>query len=166
MPPSAGAAGILETKVGMLVGNAGYMSPGEKEWPHRESLPDIFAFGVILWEMIMGGAPWRDSAVGGHARYPEIRPLTCPRACNRAPPAFLRNLQSCLEKDPRARSFFFFLVSPRSGLRIGNLLMAQCRVPAWPGRRPWQARRIRPGHPGGHRRRGASLRQRGSVGVN
>ncbi|MBK8791632.1 MAG: protein kinase [Holophaga sp.] len=116
----AGAAGILETKVGMLVGTVGYMSPEQVNGHPADPRSDIFAFGVILWEMITGRRPFGgDSAVEVMHAILKSDPPDLPSGLQ-LPPAFLRTLQRCLEKDPRAR----FQSAQDLAFELENLLMA------------------------------------------
>jgi len=93
----------LETKLGMVVGTVGYMSPEQVNGRPADPRSDIFAFGVILWEMISGKRPFHgDSAVEiMHAILKDDPPELSPSLP--LPPSLQRTLLRCLEKDPRAR---------------------------------------------------------------
>ena len=115
----AGPGAILETKVGMLVGTVGYMSPEQVNGLPADPRSDIFAFGVILWEMVTGHRPFvGDSAVEVMHAILKADPPELPSGLQ-VPPAFQRTLQRCLEKDPRAR----FQSAQDLAFELENLLL-------------------------------------------
>jgi len=93
----------MDTKVGMIVGTVGYMSPEQVNGRPADPRSDIFAFGVILWEMLSGERPFHgESAVEiMHAILKDEPPELSPDL--QLPPSLRRTLLRCLEKDPRAR---------------------------------------------------------------
>ncbi|MBL0210422.1 MAG: serine/threonine-protein kinase [Holophagaceae bacterium] len=97
------ATRALFTKPGMIIGTVGYMAPEQVEGHGADSRTDIFALGVIMWEMLSGSRPFRkDSSIDTlHAILrddpPEIPPdLGLPASIERI-------LRRCLEKNPDDR---------------------------------------------------------------
>ncbi len=88
------------TATGMLLGTAGYMAPEQVRGEPADHRSDLFALGVVLYEMLGGKRPFaRDSAVDTlhailHADPPEL---------SGAPPALGRLVSRCLEKEPTRR---------------------------------------------------------------
>ena len=92
------------TMAGIVLGTAGYMSPEQVRGLPTDHRTDIFAFGAILYEMVMGkrgfgGATSADtmSAILNEDPPPisEIAPET--------PAALERVIRRCLEKNPEQR---------------------------------------------------------------
>lgn len=92
----------METRLGVMVGTVGYMSPEQVNGRPADPRSDIFAFGVILWEMLLGQRPFQgESAVEVmHAILkldpPEKESLQLPENLSWL-------LRRCLQKDPKAR---------------------------------------------------------------
>ena len=92
------------TEAGMILGTAAYMSPEQARGKAVDKRADIWAFGVVLYEMLTG-----KMLFGG------ARPCrTCWPRCSRAspishalpagtPPRVRRLLERCLRKDPKLR---------------------------------------------------------------
>ncbi len=131
----------METKVGMVVGTVGYMSPEQVNGRPADPRSDIFAFGVILWEMVSGKRPFPgDSAVEiMHAILKDDPPELPPGLP--LPPSLHRTLLRCLEKDPRDR----FQSAQDLAFELENVLLGATSVSrsAW---RPtlWRRWRFRP----------------------
>jgi Tol biopolymer transport system component len=92
------------TQDGLIVGTAGYMSPEQVRGDKVDHRSDIFAFGLIFYEMLAGKrAFWRDSQVETlHAILDDEPPdlLEVNRSC---PPSMARIVRHCLEKNPEQR---------------------------------------------------------------
>jgi Tol biopolymer transport system component len=87
------------TQAGMILGTAGYMSPEQARGQAVDKRADIWAFGVVLYEMVTGnrlfdGATVSDSLAAILREEPDL---------TRAPEWTRRLLQRCLAKDPRKR---------------------------------------------------------------
>ena len=103
-----GIARSLEAKditgAGMMIGTPEYMSPEQVEGKETDSRSDIYSFGVILYEMVTGKAPFRGETpfiVG--MKHKTERP-TAPREMNNQVPLDLNRLiLKCLEKDKEQR---------------------------------------------------------------
>jgi serine/threonine-protein kinase len=91
------------TLAGAIRGTAPYMSPEQARGAPVDKRTDIWAFGCVLFEMLTGRAAFdrdttSDTLVAILEREPDWSAL--PTA---TPPAIMRMLRRCLEKDPRKR---------------------------------------------------------------
>ena len=107
-PPSRGAlnsrtASVDATEVGRILGTPGHMSPEQASAKPADKRTDIWAFGVVLCEMLTGRPLYRgDSAAEILARVIEREPdlSGLPAA---TPPSIRALIGRCLTKDPRSR---------------------------------------------------------------
>ena len=91
------------TQMGVIMGTAAYMSPEQARGKVVDKRADIWAFGVVLYEMLAGSRPFQG----------EDESLTLASVLNREPqwdglphalsPALNTYLRRCLEKEPRQR---------------------------------------------------------------
>jgi serine/threonine-protein kinase len=89
----------LPTRKGLIMGTAPYMSPEQARGGAVDKRADIWAFGVVLYEMVSGsrlfaGETTSDTLAAVLAKEPDW---------NRAPLKVQRMLRRCLEKDPKRR---------------------------------------------------------------
>jgi serine/threonine protein kinase len=87
------------TGQGVLMGTAAYMSPEQARGTEADKRADIWAFGVVLFEMLSGkmvysGKTVSDILAGILAREPEWNALP-----KDTPPAALQLMRRCLEKE-------------------------------------------------------------------
>jgi len=85
--------------LGMILGTAGYMSPEQARGQKVDKRADIWAFGVVLYEMVTGkrlfdGSTVSDSLAAILTREPDL---------TLAPAKTRPLLARCLEKDPKRR---------------------------------------------------------------
>jgi serine/threonine protein kinase len=91
------------TSTGMIIGTAAYMSPEQARGGPIDKRSDIWAFGCVLYEMLTGRQPFdaRTSSdmiagiLGNEPSWDHLPPAT--------PPAIVRLLKRCLNKDPADR---------------------------------------------------------------
>ena len=91
------------TAAGIILGTAAYMSPEQARGKAVDKRADIWAFGVVLWEMLTGrrlfvGETVSDVLAGVLKTEVDFGALPA-----EAPPAVRRLLRRCLERDPRSR---------------------------------------------------------------
>src|SRR5579863_1828953 len=90
---------LAMTQAGMILGTAAYMSPEQARGHPVDRRSDIWAFGVVLFEMLAGkqlfrGGTVSDILAGVLKEKPDMTPI----------PAELRPvLERCLQKDPSKR---------------------------------------------------------------
>ena len=111
------------TRVGVVLGTAAYMSPEQARGKSVDRRTDIWAFGVVLYEMLTGQRLFKADEVGDVlADIIKDEPNL-----DRVPAAVRPLIQHCLEKDPRKRL--------RDISDIGLLLNAP--LPARPRQTAW-----------------------------
>src|SRR6185295_10717488 len=94
---------LNDTREGLIVGTAAYMSPEQARGQAVDKRTDIWAFGCVVYEMVTGcvafrGATLSDTIAAILERDPDWAAL--PAA---TPQPVRRLLQRCLEKDPKRR---------------------------------------------------------------
>ncbi len=87
------------TQAGLILGTAAYMSPEQARGKNVDKRADIWAFGVVLYEMLTGRPAFRGETTTDvlAAVVKEEPDLT------RVPAKVRRLLQACLQKDPKQR---------------------------------------------------------------
>ena len=104
IPSQADLTTWRRTEPGVMVGTAGYMSPEQVQGQPVDLRSDVFAFGVVLHEMLSGRHPFRrDTAI---ETLNAIIKEPAPSVSETSPeisPALERILRHCLEKDPLQR---------------------------------------------------------------
>ena len=91
------------TGAGVVLGTAAYMSPEQAKGRAADRRSDVWAFGVVLYEMLTGRRPFDGEVVSETfasilAREPDWNALPPD-----TPPPIRRLLRRCLEKDRRRR---------------------------------------------------------------
>jgi Tol biopolymer transport system component len=91
------------TIAGVILGTAAYMSPEQARGKPVDKRADVWAFGVLMWEMLSGrrlftGDTITDVIAAVVTKEPDLAALP-----NTTPPAVRRLLARCLQKDPRKR---------------------------------------------------------------
>jgi serine/threonine protein kinase len=91
------------TIAGVILGTAAYMSPEQARGKPVDKRADVWAFGVLLWEMLTGrqlytGDTVTDVIAAVVTREPDLEAL--PKA---TPSSVRRLIARCLRKDPRTR---------------------------------------------------------------
>ncbi len=92
------------TKGNAILGTLQYMSPEQLEGKSADTRSDIFAFGLVLFEMISGKPAFQAASQASLiAAILKEEPAPLPPTEPVTPPALDRLLQKCLAKDPDAR---------------------------------------------------------------
>src|SRR4029453_5619222 len=87
------------TREGLIVGTTAYMAPEQTRGEELDTRVDVWAFGVVLLELVTGASPF-------------ARPTTADTVAavlhhepdwSRAPQPIRRLIRTCLEKDPSQR---------------------------------------------------------------
>ncbi len=87
------------TRVGVILGTAAYMPPEQARGKVVDKRADIWAFGVVLYEMLTGERLFEGETVSDTL----IEVATKEPKWDRAPAKVQRLLRRCLEKDPKKR---------------------------------------------------------------
>jgi Tol biopolymer transport system component/tRNA A-37 threonylcarbamoyl transferase component Bud32 len=91
------------TQAGMILGTAAYMSPEQARGKPADKRADIWAFGVVLFEMLGGKRLFEGDTVSDVVAAVLRGDLTWDHLPHDLPPAVRRVLGRCLERDPRRR---------------------------------------------------------------
>lgn len=100
----ARTASVALTRTGATVGTVAYMSPEQTRGERVDGRADIWALGVVLYEMLAGTRPFRSDAhdaIVYAIRNDSPEPLRSLRA--EVPPALEAIVVRCLTKDPAGR---------------------------------------------------------------
>jgi serine/threonine protein kinase len=98
-PANSPTLTISPTRAGMILGTAGYMSPEQARGKPVDKRADIWAFGIVFFEMLAGqrlfdGETVSDTLAAVLKEEPDW---------TRVPAKVRRLLKKCLEKDPKKR---------------------------------------------------------------
>ena len=92
-----------DTRAGVILGTAPYMSPEQARGQAVDRRTDIWAFGVILFEMLTGARLFRGETTSDVLAGVLKTEVEWDRLPAGTPPAARRLLRRCLERDPRER---------------------------------------------------------------
>ena len=93
----------VATQQGVILGTAAYMSPEQARGKPVDKRTDIWAFGVVLYEMLTGARPFQGEDVSltlASVMKSDVDVKTLPRG---VPPTVRTVLDRCLEKNPKRR---------------------------------------------------------------
>jgi serine/threonine protein kinase len=94
----------LQTEPGVVLGTAGYMSPEQVRGNPADPRSDIFSFGAVLYEMVVGVRPFRgDSSVETMNAILKEEPPPIPVSERGVSILLQRVVNHCLEKQPQDR---------------------------------------------------------------
>ena len=91
------------TAIGMILGTAAYMAPEQAKGKAVDKRADIWAFGVVLYEMLTGRAAFAGDTVTDIIAAVVTREPDWTLLPAATPAAIRRLLTRCLEKDPKRR---------------------------------------------------------------
>jgi len=110
--PSAGEASnpansptltISPTRAGMIMGTAAYMSPEQARGRPVDRRSDIFAFGVVFYEMLTGRQAFAAETVADTLAAVLTKEPPMDQLPASTPPGIRRLVERCLQKDVRKR---------------------------------------------------------------
>ena len=132
-----GEAATMMTRAGEVLGTPRYMSPEQAESKPADHRSDIYSFGVILYEMATGDAPFGgNSTLQVMYQHVTQKPKD-PKLANPALPDYLAQIiLKCLEKDPalryqQAQEILRDLEAGTPPSRVVRLRIAETGYPRW-----------------------------------
>jgi serine/threonine-protein kinase len=88
------------TEVGTIIGTAAYLAPEQAEGRAVTPQTDLFALGLVLYELLTSRRPWQVERLPDLARRRGTAPAPLPRE---TPPALSEAIGRCLEYEPEDR---------------------------------------------------------------
>ena len=102
--PTMSPDGLALTRERMILGTVGWMSPEQASGAPVDARSDIFAFGVLLYEMLTGRQPFRRATtLETLAAIRDEEPPPPSRIVPTLPPEIDRAVLRCLRKEPARR---------------------------------------------------------------
>ena len=104
VPSGNPAGGADDTALSMIAGTAAYMAPEQARGEMPDPRADLFALGVMMYEMLAGQHPFRGASVFETLHAILTRePADLLTVNDRVPPALARIVMRLLQKSPEAR---------------------------------------------------------------
>jgi eukaryotic-like serine/threonine-protein kinase len=100
---SAPTVATPETKSGVVLGTAAYMSPEQARGHAVDKRTDIWALGVVLFEMLAGRRPFQGETISDTIAAVLREEIDWTQVPASTPEHVLRLVRSCLERDPKNR---------------------------------------------------------------
>lgn len=94
---------LESTRAGVILGTAAYMSPEQARGKTVDKRADIWAFGVVFFEMLTGRGAFEGETVSDTLAGVLRADVDWKLLPADTPPAVRRLLERCLEKDPKRR---------------------------------------------------------------
>ncbi len=94
---------LAGTMAGMILGTAAYMSPEQAKGKRVDRRADIWAFGVVMFEMLTGEQPFTGETVSEVMAAVMMREIDWSKLPKDLPTPIERLMRRCLDKDPRRR---------------------------------------------------------------
>ena len=91
------------TQMGMVIGTAAYMAPEQASGKVVDKRADIWAFGVVVYEMLTGTRPFRGDDVSHTLAAVLMKEIDWTALSKDTPDVVRRLLRRSLERDPRKR---------------------------------------------------------------
>jgi len=93
----------LGTIAGVVLGTAAYMAPEQARGANVDRRADIWSFGAVLWEMLTGKRAFEGDTVSDTLASVLRAPIEWDELPPATPPAVVRLLKRCLERDAKKR---------------------------------------------------------------
>jgi len=93
----------MGTVAGMILGTAAYMSPEQARGVNIDRRADIWAFGAVLYEMLTGRRAFEGDTISDTLASVLRAPMEWEALPAGTPPAVVRLLKRCLERDTKKR---------------------------------------------------------------
>jgi serine/threonine protein kinase len=94
---------MAATRAGVILGTAAYMSPEQAKGKRVDRRGDIWAFGVVLYEMLTGKQMYLGETAAETLAFVMTKDAALDALPAVTPPAIRHLLRRCLERDPRRR---------------------------------------------------------------
>ena len=91
------------TRAGVVLGTAAYMAPEQAKGKPVDRRADIWAFGIVLLEMLTGRQTYSGETAAETLAFVMTRDPALDRVPPETPAAIRRLLRRCLDRDPRRR---------------------------------------------------------------
>ena len=91
------------TQMGMVIGTAAYMSPEQASGKVVDKRSDVWAFGMVLYEMLTGSRAIEGADISHTLAAVLMKEIDWARLPTHTPDAVRQLLRRCLERDPRRR---------------------------------------------------------------
>jgi serine/threonine protein kinase len=134
------------TQTGMLVGTPAYLAPEQALGRDTDFRTDIFALGLLLYELASGTNPFAATNIPATiARIVDEDPPLLSEVQPQSVPELDRIIQRCLRKDPAARyrsthEIIGDLERLQADRAAGRTPVSERAVAAWPRRSPSRSR--------------------------
>ena len=130
------------TQTGAIVGTMEYMSPEQALGKELDQRSDIFALGLILYEMLTGKGPFQaDSALASLIKRTQERATPVSEIDSQIPGALSGIVSKCLERDlePRYQSVSAILADLNTwkDKRAAGTIKLDAQVKPWGQTLPW-----------------------------
>ena len=102
-PTNSPTLTLEATRAGVIMGTAGYMSPEQARGKPVDKRADIWAFGVVLFEMLTGKTTFEGETVSDTLAAVLRADIDWKQLPAGTPPKVRRLLQRCLERDVKKR---------------------------------------------------------------
>ena len=91
------------TQIGMVIGTAAYMAPEQAKGKPVDKRADVWAFGVVFYEMLTGTKPFTGTDVSDTLAAVLRIDADLDALPEETPPRLRRVLKACLQKEPKDR---------------------------------------------------------------
>jgi hypothetical protein len=91
------------TELGTILGTAAYMAPEQARGKIVDKRADVWAFGVVLYEMLTATRLFKGEGISDTLAAVLREPIAFTALPERTPPAVRTLLERCIERDPRQR---------------------------------------------------------------